>query len=760
MDINLLLEKIIKKSCTLSPVVIIDESGIFEDFFVDREYVKYIENPSQIALTMAVNEKSVDCIYLRHAIDVSAFIASGKLKLLQITPEMLLNEIDAIRGKISGTIILHNEQYRIFVRSFDSIHKSLLSSDVINTEEVQNTILKYITGTRLTTKKLLLSVLSQELTQKRLIETELLQNFISLVQDELDIPMHQFADYKDLLISTMITYSKIHYKEHGGAILNNWLINVDDSTISKLAHFIMDNAEDLTNELNNLEKVCKAVEPQNITYALPELYVKYVGKYMEAFESIDVSVDEIWNPNMKLVGQFVLECQRLNQILNQYVNYISSMNTMDQLWSDYKSSLAEIDSSYRKVEAGYEQLAFLPDFYLYDGVHKVVDELKNRYHNVIGNTNGRLISYYDSFMEGRNKVKKQSEFIENANFSKRTIFVFADGFRYEMAKELMERFHGYEINDYDVIGELPSETEVGMNSYFIQDEKVRINDKNVFELVKDGKVVFKIYDWRLQNLSKKLGCNVITFNEFMSQKDWCESVICFFDEADINMHHYDSASKMSEAISNLEQIIRYSLNRQYDVMLLSDHGYVDIEKKIGLQDKNISAEKKKSRYLILNKNEPVETMYYRDNISGADYLELGDKKLCFINSTNSLRETSRYNHGGISLQENVITALHFFGAPKVESNETQVIFEALKAYNELTGKIRRAAGYTCNVLCGTEVLYTVTIDIEEYNLKVPVRQYDQGTEFLVMVSKGEITEKAVVSKIGSRVVDKDLDIFS
>mgnify|MGYP000883428003 CR=1 FL=1 len=194
-----------------------------------------------------------------------------------------------------------------------------------------------------------------------------------------------------------------------------------------------------------------------------------------------------------------------------------------------------------------------------------------------------------------------------------------------------------------------------------------------------------------------------------------EEKICFFDEVDINMHHYDSASKMSEAITNLERIIRYSLNRQYDVMLLSDHGYVAIEKKLGLQDKNISAEKKKSRYLILNKNEPVETMYYRDNISGADYLELGDKKLCFINSTNSLRETSRYNHGGISLQENVITALHFYGAPKEESNKLRIIFEALKAYNELTGKIRGATGYTCNVLSGTDVLHTVTIDVEEYN---------------------------------------------
>lgn len=166
MDMNLLLENIIKKSCTLSPVIIIDDSGFFEDFLENKEHIKYIENPSQIALTMAINENSMSCIYLKHAMDVSGFVASGKIKLLQITPEMLLNEIAAIRGKISGTIILNTEQYRIFVKSFDSIQKSLLSLDIINTKIVQNAVLKHITGQRLTTKKLLLAVLSQELSQK------------------------------------------------------------------------------------------------------------------------------------------------------------------------------------------------------------------------------------------------------------------------------------------------------------------------------------------------------------------------------------------------------------------------------------------------------------------------------------------------------------------------------------------------------------------------------------------------------------------
>ena len=51
------------------------------------------------------------------------------------------------------------------------------------------------------------------------------------------------------------------------------------------------------------------------------------------------------------------------------------------------------------------------------------------------------------------------------------------------------------------------------------------------------------------------------------------------------MDHFDSASKMSEAINNLEKIIRYTLGREYDVVLLSDHGFVNIQKKIDVQDK-------------------------------------------------------------------------------------------------------------------------------------------------------------------------------
>ena len=139
---------------------------------------------------------------------------------------------------------------------------------------------------------------------------------------------------------------------------------------------------------------------------------------------------------------------------------------------------------------------------------------------------------------------------------------------------------------------------------------------------------------------------------------------------------------------------------------------------------------------------------------------MGNKKLCFIYSSNTLKETGKYNHGGISFQENVITSFIIHGAKEEVEKEQNIIFETIKAYNEITGKIRGARGYVCNVMSGTDLVFNVMIEVDEYLLHVPVRQYEQGTEFLVMVSNGENTQKTIVKKEGGRVVDKDLDIFS
>lgn len=755
MKVASILKKIIKKNSTLSPAILIDVEGVFEDYVKDMEEVSFISNPSNIILTKQLADKNVQCIYLRKDFELSGLVASGKAKILDITSEMLFNEVDEIKGKIRGEILLSADQKIVLLKNFDSVCSTLSLKDTIDDECVKKELLLNLEGKRVSSKGLLVQILNGIITREKLVSLELYSLTVELLKKELLISITPYHSFDGLLAKVIITYSKNEYDEYGGASYSNYLLDAMESDISIMARFIMDNADELINPIEELNEIYKNSEPSKLTYAIPRFFIKYIGNHLDCY----IDEDKLWTQEMKDIGAYVFEVKRLEESLTKNINHQYAQNNLEFMFHEYKDTFANMDSLYRRVEAYYEKLALVPDFYLNEGLHDAMQLTKQKYHNVISKINGRLCDYYNQYMEDKKSVLKQSEFIDSRKFNRRTLFILADGFRYEMAKELIQRFNGYEIEDINVIGELPSETEIGMNSYFIIDEKVELSDKNTFVLKKDGKIEFYIYEWRRENLEKKLGCKVITFDKFKLQKDYCQSVIYFFDEADINMHHFDSASKMSEAINNLEKIIRYTLGREYDVVLLSDHGFVNIQKKIDVQDKSITSEKKKSRYLILDKNENANDMFYIDSINGANYLEMGNKKLCFINSSNALKETGKYNHGGISFQENVITSFIIHGAKEEVEKEQNIIFEMIKAYNEITGKIKGARGYICNIMSGTDLVFNVLIEVEEYQLHVPVRQYENGTDFLVMVTNGNNTEKTVVKKEGGRVIDKDLDIF-
>lgn len=65
MKVASILKNIIKKNSTLSPAILIDVEGVFEDYVKDIEEVSFISNPSNITLTKQLADKNVQCIYLR-----------------------------------------------------------------------------------------------------------------------------------------------------------------------------------------------------------------------------------------------------------------------------------------------------------------------------------------------------------------------------------------------------------------------------------------------------------------------------------------------------------------------------------------------------------------------------------------------------------------------------------------------------------------------------------------------------------------------
>ena len=115
MNISTLIEKIIQKYSTLSPVIVVDATGVFAEVFEVLSGVCYIEKPSGITLTTALENDEVRCFYLKQNMDISGYVAAGRVREIKLTPELILNEVDAVRGRITGIISLSEDQYRIFV---------------------------------------------------------------------------------------------------------------------------------------------------------------------------------------------------------------------------------------------------------------------------------------------------------------------------------------------------------------------------------------------------------------------------------------------------------------------------------------------------------------------------------------------------------------------------------------------------------------------------------------------------------------------
>ena len=134
MNVASILKRIIKKNSTLSPAILIDEEGVFEDYIKDLEEIRFINNPSNITLTRQLADKNMQCIYLRKEIELSGLVASGKARRLDITSEMLFNEVESIKGKIRGEILLSADQKKVLLSNFNNICSSLSYKDSIDDE--------------------------------------------------------------------------------------------------------------------------------------------------------------------------------------------------------------------------------------------------------------------------------------------------------------------------------------------------------------------------------------------------------------------------------------------------------------------------------------------------------------------------------------------------------------------------------------------------------------------------------------------------
>ena len=325
MKVAAILKNIIKKNSTLSPAILIDVEGVFEDYVKDIEEVSFISNPSNITLTKQLADKNVQCIYLRKDFELSGLVASGKAKILDITSEMLFNEVDEIKGKIRGEILLSADQKIVLLKNFDSVCSTLSLKDTIDDECVKKEILLNLEGKRVSSKGLLVQILNGVITREKLVSLELYSLTVELLKKELLISITPYHSFDGLLEKVIITYSKNEYDEYGGASYSNYLLDAMESDISIMARFIMDNADELINPIEELNEIYKNSEPSKLTYAIPRFFIKYIGNHLECY----IDEDKLWTQEMKDIGAYVFEVKRLEESLTKNINHQYAENNLE-----------------------------------------------------------------------------------------------------------------------------------------------------------------------------------------------------------------------------------------------------------------------------------------------------------------------------------------------------------------------------------------------------------------------------------------------
>lgn len=764
-DLVSIIKKIIEINAGIIPAFIYDKYGIFEkqfDYLKNKEKAITLQNSSKIALQECIrniNRGGSGVIYSKFDINIDAYIASNKLKFLEITPDLLLNSCNEIKDKLRGSFSLSNEQYKIFIDNFDNIIAEVKNNECISIDTLKYSLAKNITGKVNTPKDLFLAFIKGQLNVDAAKKACLYEYIAGIIKNNFNIDIHGIDNNKDLFEKVLITTVLYKNKDDFGPEFNDKLLKVDAVELDKLLSFIKENSYYFEKDILEINKKFKNKSIKRIDYTIPVLFENYIADYIKNYCDINIDKTLLWTDSMKTIGVFINKISYLDKLLKSYISYTFPTNTISEVIKQYKEFLYEIDSVYRETSSLFEDLSYNFKFYIKAKKSKVMDALTEMYFNVIGNINGKYISAYNDIFSNNSDVLRQDDILKKLRFRRDTVFIFADGLRYEMAKEFLNGVDCEEIIDYNVYSLIPTETEVCMNGYFITDEKIKVNAKKVFELTKNDKVILHIIKWRTEKLSEILGCNVVPFEEFKEDDSYEGSVICFYNDVDIVLHKLDSSKKLNTALQELRNIIDYSIGRNFDVMLLSDHGFIDIKKKIEAQDDDLELEKKKGRYLILSSNEKADTMFYKKDIELGGFFDLKDKNICFINSINSLRQTTRYTHGGISLQEIIVTAFLFKANQDSVMQTSHKYIINVAAYNELKADISNARGFECSIFAGTQKIFVTIVSEDNYKLRFPIRNYKKGEEFLIVVTNGELVEKETIRKSGTTVIDEELDIF-
>ncbi len=371
-----------------------------------------------------------------------------------------------------------------------------------------------------------------------------------------------------------------------------------------------------------------------------------------------------------------------------------------ELVEEYDQEYYKIDTYYRKF---YYHLDRVEDSRAFEDVQTLVENIYvNKYLDIISKEFGNNLDYN----ELKNKYRLQKDFygkfVKGKN--ERIVVIISDAFRYEIGKELVERFNHNEKVEARIeplIGVVPSYTSLGM-AVLLPHEKIEIDDE--YKVYVNGKPVSSLNERNVILQSENPNSDSIQYDDLIKMKS--EEMRAFFVRKEIIYIYHnqiDNRGEQSsgedevfvacnEAIEEIEDIIRKLTNNvsATNFIITADHGFIYTRNKNKESDKIerfFEKEDKINKRFIISENN--YDIIGTKNILVSEVLGGYDNRTITTPLTSNIFKTQgggqNFIHGGSSPQEVII--------PLIQVKTTMGAIEVKNVKISLISMISKITGF-------------------------------------------------------------------
>lgn len=678
---------------------------------------------------------------------------------------------------IDGRFKEHLSQYSNFWKNKNRIEKfKELGIDHFNVETIDIGLISVLTDTKTPnleeiTRKLLLS--DNEAYIKTLEDNNLLEKYWGLCEKYFGYQSDD-PNINELSACMLLTYASVALKDTMPDILKSYVLKKKNDIVVFVRN-LMDNVlyrdayDELSEKVDKNLKVVSRIreEMKKDTAKSKDLSVQLQDIVScDAFQALDEIIidwmldqlnDEILDAQIDGMNLAQIAEQRTTKAChfgNVYKNEYQAIKYAYQMMKAV--SVLEVTSDIKKIVADYQEQNYLIDSYYrwfysaYDCIEdtecflKVRERIENMYaftylQKVTPRWNQELT---DNMMEDTG-LKCQEDFYRNYmkayEGKKRVIVIISDAFRYECAKELMQRL---ELDEKCtpklecMISGLPSVTSVGMASLLPHerlqvDEKlnVTVDGQNCGDLVSRDKILKAQNENNIAlSFDEVASANKEKIRELLQKKN---IVYIYHNQVDARGDKPASENEVftacSEAIQEIHKLIKKltSYISAAKFFVTADHGFLYKRDKLHEFDK-VSYDRKVCAYsnkrFLLTTQQVTEPgmksrmMTYMDQLYvttpiGADIFKV-------------VGGGQNYVHGGSSLQEMLIPVIELTTNTKsVAYDYVDVILTSVnrKVTNLITYfDFIQTEKVTDTMKARSLVAYFTTEDGEKISFDVPI----------------------------------------